>query len=159
VRAERRATIRHEPAEPSCRSRPRSPAEIEAVAETLRSGWLAPGPRARAFEEAFAAYCGAKHAIAVDSATAGMHLALVAMDISPGDEVITTPTTFCASVNVIIHAGATPVLADIRRDDYCIDPVAIERAITPRTRAILPVHHAGSACRMDEIAVLARAHN
>lgn len=134
-------------------------AEIEAVAETLRSGWLAPGPRARAFEEAFAAYCGARHAVAVDSATAGMHLALVALDIGPGDEVITTPTTFCASVNVIIHAGATPVLADIRRDDYCIDPAAIERAITPRTRAILPVHHAGSACRMDEIAALAHAHN
>ena len=133
-------------------------AEIEAVAETLRSGWLAPGPRARSFEEAFAAYAGAKHAIALDSATAGMHLALITMGIGPGDEVITTPTTFAATVNVIIHAGATPVLADIDPDDYCIDPGAVECAITPRTKAIMPVHHAGSACRMDAIMALARTH-
>ena len=133
-------------------------AEIEAVAETLRSGWLAPGPRARAFEAAFASYTGAKQAVALDSATAGMHLALLAMGIGPGDEVITTPTTFAATVNVIIHTGATPVLADIDPDDYCIDPAAVERAITPRTKAIMPVHHAGSACRMDEILALARAH-
>ncbi len=133
-------------------------AEIEAVAETLRSGWLAPGPRVKAFEAAFQAYTGAKHAIALDSATAGMHLALVTMDIGPGDEVITTPTTFAATVNVIIHTGATPVLADIDVEDYCIDPAAIERAITPRTRAIMPVHHGGSACRMDAILTLARKH-
>ena len=136
-----------------------SDAEIDAVVETLRSGWLAPGPRARAFEADFAALTGAKHAIALDSATAGMHLALIASGIGPGDEVITTPTTFAATVNVIIHAGATPVLADIRIDDYCIDPEAIARAMTPRTRAIMPVHHGGSACRMDAILDLARAHN
>lgn len=135
-----------------------SEAEIEAVADVLRSGWLAPGPRVKAFEEEFAAFVGAKHAIAVDSATAGMHLALITMGIGAGDEVITTPTTFCASVNVIIHAGATPVLADIRLDDYCIDPEAIRRAITPRTKAILPVHHGGSAARMEEITVIAREH-
>lgn len=135
-----------------------SDAEVDAVVETLRSGWLAPGPRVRAFEEHFASFAGAKHAIALDSATAGMHLALVASGIGPGDEVITTPTTFAATVNVIIHAGATPVLADIRLDDYCIDPEAIERAITPRTRAIMPVHHGGSACRMDEITAIARRH-
>ena len=135
-----------------------SEAEIEAVADTLRSGWLAPGPRVKAFEEDFAAFTGAKHAIAVDSATAGMHLALITMEIGAGDEVITTPTTFCASVNVIIHAGATPVLADIRLDDYCIDPEAVRRAITPRTKAILPVHHGGSAARMEEITSIARAH-
>jgi dTDP-4-amino-4,6-dideoxygalactose transaminase len=134
-------------------------AEIEAVAETLRSGWLAPGPRVKAFEAASEAYTGAKHAIALDSATAGMHLALITMDIGPGDEVITTPTTFAATVNVIIHAGATPVLADIDIGDYCIDPAAIERAITPRTKAIMPVHHGGSACRMDEILALARKHD
>jgi dTDP-4-amino-4,6-dideoxygalactose transaminase len=134
-------------------------AEIEAVAETLRSGWLAPGPRARAFEESFAAFAGAKHAIALDSATAGMHLALIAMNIGLGDEVITTPTTFAATVNVIIHTGATPVLADIDPQDYCIDPAAIERAITSRTKAIMPVHHAGSACRIDAILDLARRHN
>jgi dTDP-4-amino-4,6-dideoxygalactose transaminase len=131
-------------------------AEIEAVAETLRSGWLAPGPRSRAFEAAFAEYTGAKHAIALDSATAGLHLALITADIGPGDEVITTPTTFVATTNVIIHAGATPVLADICGDDYCIDPAAIERAITRRTKAIIPVHHAGSACRMEEILAIAR---
>jgi len=133
-------------------------AEIEAVTDVLRSGWLAPGQRVRDFEAAFAAYCDAKHAIAVDSATAGMHLALVAMGIGRGDEVITSPTTFAATVNVIIHAGATPVLADIRDDDYCIDPAAIARAITPRTKAIMPVHHGGSACRMSEIVALARDH-
>jgi dTDP-4-amino-4,6-dideoxygalactose transaminase len=135
-----------------------SDVEIDAVVETLRSGWLAPGPRVKAFEAAFAAHTGAKRAIALDSATAGMHLALVARGIGPGDEVITTPTTFAATVNTIIHAGATPVLADIRIDDYCIDPEAIERAITPRTRAIMPVHHAGSACRMDEVLEIARRH-
>lgn len=134
-----------------------SDAEIDAVVETLRSGWLAPGPRVRAFEEDFARYAGAKHAVALDSATAGMHLALICAGIGPGDEVITTPTTFAATVNVIIHAGATPVLADIRSDDYCIDPSAIERAITPRTKAILPVHHGGSACQMREILALASA--
>ena len=135
-----------------------SEAEIDAVVEALKSGWLAPGPRVRAFEEDFAALAGTKHAIALDSATAGMHLALVAMGIGPGDEVITTPTTFAASVNVIIHAGATPVLADIRLDDYCLDPEAVSRAITPRTKAILPVHHAGSACRMEELLAIAKQH-
>ena len=136
-----------------------SDAEVDAVVETLRSGWLAPGPRVKAFEEDFASFVGTKHAIALDSATAGMHLALLAMGIGPGDEVITTPTTFCASVNVIIHAGATPVLADVRLDDYCLDPEAVERAITPRTKAILPVHHGGSAARMDELKAIARQHN
>ncbi|MDE3094397.1 MAG: DegT/DnrJ/EryC1/StrS family aminotransferase [Chloroflexota bacterium] len=135
-----------------------SDVEVDAVVETLRSGWLAPGRRVREFEAAFAAYTSARHAVALDSATAGLHLALVALGVGPGDEVITPPTTFAATVNVIIHAGATPVLADIRIDDYCIDPAAVERAITPRTRAIMPVHHAGSACRMDEIIALARAH-
>jgi|CXWL01.1.fsa_nt_gi dTDP-4-amino-4,6-dideoxygalactose transaminase len=136
-----------------------SEAEIDAVVDVLRSGWLAPGSRVRAFEEDFAALAGTKHAIALDSATAGMHLALIGLGIGPGDEVITTPTTFAASVNVIIHAGATPVLADVRLDDYCLDPEAIARAITPRTKAILPVHHGGSACRMDEIIAIARQHN
>ncbi|MDP9236600.1 MAG: DegT/DnrJ/EryC1/StrS family aminotransferase [Chloroflexota bacterium] len=135
-----------------------SDAEIDAVVECLRSGWLAPGPRVRAFEEDFAAYAGARHAVALDSATAGMHLALIASGIGPGDEVITTPTTFAATVNSIIHAGATPVLADIRMEDYCIDPAAIERAITARTRAIMPMHHGGSPCRMGEILSLARRH-
>jgi dTDP-4-amino-4,6-dideoxygalactose transaminase len=136
-----------------------SDAEIDAVVEVLRSGWLAPGPRVKAFEEEFASCVKTKHAIAVDSATAGMHLSLVALGIGAGDEVITTPMTFAASVNVIIHSGATPVLADIRLDDYCIDPEAIERAITPRTKAILPVHHGGSACRMAEMKAIAQRHD
>jgi dTDP-4-amino-4,6-dideoxygalactose transaminase len=136
-----------------------SDAEIHSVVETLRSGWLAPGPRVKEFEEDFARLAGTSHAIALDSATAGMHLALVALGIGPGDEVITTPTTFCASVNVIIHAGATPVLADIRVDDYCLDPVAVEGAITPRTKAILPVHHGGSAARMEELRSIAEKHD
>ncbi len=135
-----------------------SDAEVDAVVETLRSGWLAPGPRVKAFEADFAAWAGVKHAIALASATAGMHLALIASGIGPGDEVITTPTTFAATVNVIIHAGATPVLADIRLDDYCIDPEAIERAISPRTRAIMPVPPGASACRMDAILDIARRH-
>ena len=136
-----------------------SDVEVDAVVETLRSGWLAPGPRVRRFEEDFATSSGAKHAIALDSATAGMHLALIASGIGHGDEVITTPTTFAATVNVVIHAGATPVLGDIGIDDYCIDPAAIERAISPRTKAIMPVHHGGSACRMDAITEIARRHS
>ena len=136
-----------------------SDAEIESVTDVLRSGWLAPGPRVKQFETDFAAYTATKHAVALDSATAGMHLALVGYEIGAGDEVITSPTTFAATVNVIVHAGATPVLADIRIDDYCIDPKAIERAITPRTKAIMPVHHGGSACRMREIMEIARRHN
>ncbi len=130
--------------------------EIGAVTEVLRSGWLAPGPRVRAFEAEFAAWTGAKHAVALDSATAGMHLALVALGIGPGDEVITTPTTFAATVNVIVHTGATPVLADIGIDDFCIDAAAVEGALTPRTKALMPVHHGGSACRMPELLALAR---
>jgi dTDP-4-amino-4,6-dideoxygalactose transaminase len=135
-----------------------SEAEIDAVADCLRSGWLAPGPRVRAFEEDFAAYADARHAVALDSATAGMHLALIASGIGAGDEVITTPTTFAATVNTIIHAGATPVLADIQMDGYCVDPAAVERAITRRTRAIMPMHHGGSPCDMEAIMSLAKRH-
>jgi dTDP-4-amino-4,6-dideoxygalactose transaminase len=135
-----------------------SDAEVDAVTDVLRSGWLAPGPRARAFEADFAAHTGARHAVAVDSATAGLHLALLTLGVGPGDEVITTPLTFAASVNVIIHCGATPVLADIDASDYCIDPAAVEHAVTPRTKAVMPVHHGGAACRMDEIVDIARRH-
>jgi dTDP-4-amino-4,6-dideoxygalactose transaminase len=135
-----------------------SDAEIEAVSDVLRSGWLAPGPRVRAFEADFAAYAGVRHAIAIDSATAGMHLALLALGVGPGDEVITTPMTFAATVNVIIHCGATPVLADIGAGDLCVDPAAVERAVTPRTKAILPVHHGGAACDMPALLAIARRH-
>ena len=97
--------------------------------------------------------------IGVNSCTAGLHLALLAAGIGPGDEVITSPLTFAATANVIVHVGATPVLADIRYDDLNIDPEQIERRITPRTKAIMPVHYAGQACRMDEILDIAKRHN
>ncbi len=131
--------------------------EIDEVAATLRSGWLTTGPRTEQFEREFAAYVGAPHALAVNSATAGLHLALVALGIGPGDEVITTPNTFCATVNTILHTGATPILADVGEDGN-IDPASIATLITPRTRALLPVHIAGYPCRMEEIWRLARRH-
>lgn len=130
--------------------------DVAAVAETLRSGWLTSAGNVRALEEGLAAYCGAKHVNAVNSATAAMHLALVAWDIGPGDEVITTPYTFSSTATVVVHTGATPVFVDVRESDFNIDPAAIERAITPRTRVILPVHFAGEPCRMDEIMDIAR---
>ena len=130
--------------------------EIEAVVETLRSGWLTGGPKVREFEEAFARVVGARHAVALSSCTAGLHLALLAAGVGPGDEVITTPLTFAATVNVILHVGATPVLADISPADYNIDPEQVAAKVTPRTKAILPVHYAGQPCRMDELLALAR---
>ena len=132
--------------------------EIGEVVDTLRSGWLTTGPRTAKFEAEFKAYLGCRHALAVNSATAGMHLALAAADIGPGDEVITTPLTFCATVNVILHVGATPVLADVKADGN-IDPASIARRITDRTKAIIPVHLAGKPCDMEAIWKLARAHN
>src|SRR3989304_2442619 len=132
--------------------------EIDEVVETLRSGWLATGPRCKRFEERFREYAGASHAVAVSSCTAGMPRALAAASIGPGDEVITTPLTFCSTVNVIVHRGATPVLADVCLDDYNIDPEEVERRITPRTRALMPVHSAGQPCRMDELLDIARRH-
>jgi len=132
--------------------------EIQEVVATLRSGWLTSGERTARFERDFAAYTGARHALAVNSCTAGLHLALAALGVGPGDEVITTPLTFCATINTILHVGATPVLADIGPDGN-IDPDAIAARITPRTRAIVPVHFAGYACDMDRIWRLAREHN
>jgi len=131
--------------------------EIDEVTATLRSGWLTTGPRTKQFEEEFAAYCGAPHALAVNSCTAGLHLALAALGVGPGDEVITSPMTFCSTVHVITHTGATPVLADIGEDGN-IDPRSIEERITPRTRVLIPVHLAGLPCRMEEIWALAQRH-
>ena len=131
--------------------------EIEEVADTLRSGWITTGPKTARFEADFARYLGCRHTLAVNSATAGMHLALAGLDIGPGDEVITTPLTFCATANVIIQVGATPVLADVAADGN-IDPASIGERITPRTKAILPVHLAGKPCDMDAIWALAERH-
>lgn len=132
--------------------------EIAAVVETMRSGWLTMGPKTHEFERAFADRIGATHAIAVNSATAALHLALEAIGLQPGDEVITTPYTFAATAAVIRYFDARPVLVDVRPDDLNIDPERIEDAITGRTRAIMPVHIAGQPCAMDEIMDLASRH-
>ncbi len=132
--------------------------EIAEVADTLRSGWLTMGPKTLRFEEAFAAYVGARHAVAVSSATAGLHLAVDALDLAPGDEVITSPYTFTATAAVVLHAGARPVFADVLADTLTIDPAEVARRITPRTRAILPVHMAGLPCAMDELLAIADRH-
>ena len=134
-------------------------AEIDEVVDSLRSGWLVTGPKVARFEGLFQQYTGAKYARAVNSCTAALHLSLLVAGIKPGDEVITTPMTFCATVNTIIHSGATPVLVDCDRDTMLIDPQCIEDAITPRTRAILPVHLCGRACEMDAIMDIAARHN
>ena len=131
--------------------------EIDEVTAALLSGWLTTGPRTKRFEAAFADYIGAPFAVAVNSATAGLHLCLAAIGIGPGDEVITTPLTFCSTANVVIHLGATPVLADVD-DDFNIDPEALRAKITPRTKAIIPVHFAGQPCAMDELLAIAHEH-
>lgn len=131
--------------------------EIDEVVATLQSGWLTTGPRTARFESDFRSYVAASHALAVNSCTAGLHVALAALHLGPGDEVITTPLTFCATVNTILQVGATPVLADIG-DDCNIDPESIRCKLTGRTRAIVPVHFAGLPCRMEEIWAMAKEH-
>ena len=133
--------------------------DIEAVTTSLRSGWLTTGPNVKELERELAEYCGAAHVNAVNSATAALHLALRAWDIGPGDEVITPVYTFSATANVVIHTGATPVLVDVRDSDANIDPEAIERAITPRTKVIIPVDFAGEPCQMDAILDIAERHS
>ena len=128
--------------------------EVAAVAETLRSGWLTTGPRAALLEERCAAYLEAEHVLALSSGTAAMHLALLALDVGPGDEVITSPITWPATANVIEHCGATPVFCDVRDTDLNLDPALIPAALTERTKAILPVHLAGQACDLDPIHAL-----
>jgi dTDP-4-amino-4,6-dideoxygalactose transaminase len=125
--------------------------EIAAVAETIRSGWLTTGPKAAELERRFAAYVGAAHALAVSSGTAAMHLALVALGIGPGDEVITTPITWPATANVIVHTGATPVFADVRDSDLNIDPARVAEVVSPRTKAIMPVHLFGQPADLNPL--------
>lgn len=129
--------------------------EIEEVISCLQSGWIGTGPRVAQFEEAFRHYKKAPNSVAVSSCTAALHLSMIAAGIKPGDEVITTPMTFCATVNAIIHAGGVPVLADIDPVTFNIDPREVEKKITPRTKAILPVHFAGRPCDMDSLSDLA----
>lgn len=134
-------------------------AEIQEVVDSLKSGWLTTGIKARQFEKDFADFLGGNiETIAVNSATAGLHLALEALGIGPGDEVITTPYTFTATAEVIRYLGAHPVFVDIDEHTYNIDPIQIEKAITKRTKAIIPVHFAGLPCEMESILGIARKH-
>jgi dTDP-4-amino-4,6-dideoxygalactose transaminase len=134
-------------------------AEIEAVVETLRSGWITTGPRTAEFERRFAAYTDSAHAIGLSSATAALHLALLAAGVGPGDEVIVPVFTFAACAHVVVHLGATPVFVDSSPDDLNLDPAAVERAVTPRTRALMVVHYAGQPARMDDLLAIASKHN
>jgi len=130
--------------------------EIAEVVDSMRTGWLGTGPKVQRFEQAMGAYKGVPHAMALNSCTAALHLSILAAGIGEGDEVITTPMTFCATVNAILHAGAKPVLVDIEPDTLNIDASRIEEKITNRTKAILPVHFAGRSCDMDRILEIAR---
>jgi dTDP-4-amino-4,6-dideoxygalactose transaminase len=135
-------------------------AEIDAVVETLRSGWMTTGPKTKEFEKAFAEFLGdGVDALAVNSATAGLHLALEAIGVGQGDDIITTTHTFTATAEVIRYMGAHPIFVDIDPATFCIDPARIEAAITPRTKAIIPVHYGGMACDMDAIQTVARKHS
>ncbi|MBA2352072.1 MAG: aminotransferase class I/II-fold pyridoxal phosphate-dependent enzyme, partial [Burkholderiales bacterium] len=131
--------------------------EIAEVVDSLRSGWITTGPKVKRFEEEFARYIGCRHAIAVNSCTAALHIALTALEIGPGDEVIVPTMTFCSSANVVVHAGARPVLVDIGEDSN-VRPDTIERAITPKTKAIILVHYSGQACDLTGIYDVARRH-
>ena len=132
---------------------------IESVAESIRCGWVAMGPKVVQFEKSISEYVGSKYAISMNSATAGLHSSVMAMGIGQGDEVITTPMTFASTVNAIILAGAKPVLVDIDRHSLNIDVNKIEQAVTPRTKAIIPVHFAGLPCDMEVIEEIAQKHN
>ncbi|HXX44010.1 MAG TPA: DegT/DnrJ/EryC1/StrS aminotransferase family protein [Candidatus Acidoferrales bacterium] len=128
--------------------------EIAEVVDSLRSGWITTGKKVQLFERAFADYLAATHAIAVSSCTAGLQIALAALGIGPGDEVVIPTLTFCSTANVVVQLGARPVLVDVR-DDFNIDPESVEAAITPRTRAIIPVHYGGQPCDLHAIYALA----
>jgi dTDP-4-amino-4,6-dideoxygalactose transaminase len=133
--------------------------EIDEVLACMNSAWLGTGPKVAEFEKRVAAYKGVPHALALNSCTAGLHLACLILGLQPGDEVITTPMTFCASVNAIVHAGATPVLADVDPETMNLDPAKVRAKITPRTKALLPVHFAGRPCDMDALMAIAREHD
>jgi dTDP-4-amino-4,6-dideoxygalactose transaminase len=132
--------------------------EVEEVAHTLRSGWITTGPKTRLFESAFRSLVEAPDSVGLNSCTAGLHLGLLTLGVQPGDEVITTPLTFCACANVIEHLGATPRFVDVEPDTLNLDPSAVEAAVTPRTRAILAVHYAGHPVDLDSINDIASRH-
>ncbi|OGL40757.1 MAG: UDP-4-amino-4,6-dideoxy-N-acetyl-beta-L-altrosamine transaminase [Candidatus Schekmanbacteria bacterium GWA2_38_11] len=133
--------------------------EISEVVDSLRSGWITTGPKVIRFEEDFKNYIGCSHAVAVNSGTAGLHISLMATEISDGDEVITSPMTFAATVNTIVIQRAKPVFADINPETLNINPDFIEQKITPKTKAIIPVHFAGQPCDLDRITAIAKKHN
>jgi dTDP-4-amino-4,6-dideoxygalactose transaminase len=133
--------------------------EIAEVVDTLRSDWITRGPKTKRFEEDFARFIGAPGALGLNSWTSAGHTMLVTAGIGPGDEVVTTPMTFCASVNIIEHVGAKPVLVDVEPDTLNIDPTKLEAAITPRTKMIIPVHFAGHPVDLDPISDVAKKHN
>lgn len=133
--------------------------EVNAVVETLRSSWITTGPKTKEFEKKFAEKFGAPAALAVNSCTAALHTALVGLGIGPGDEVITTPMTFCSTVNVIEQVGARPVLVDVEPDTLNIDPDKVEDAVTTKTKAIMPVHYSGHPVDLDAIYDIAERHN
>lgn len=133
--------------------------EIEEVIKTLKSGWLGTGPKVHQFEEMFKEYKSSRFAMALNSCTAALHLSMLAIGIKPGDEVIVPTMTFAATANAVIHAGGKPVFADCEKGTMNIDPLDIERKITSKTKAIVPVHFAGRACNMDAIMDIAKRHN
>ncbi len=133
--------------------------EIKEVVDSLKSNWITTGPKMRLFEEHFKKFIGSKYAIAVNSGTAALHVSTSSIDIKPGDEVITTPLTFVASANCVVYRGGTPIFADIKKNTYNIDPNEIKKKITPKTKAIIPVHFAGQPCDMDEICEIAQEND
>ena len=133
--------------------------EIDEVINCLRTGWLGTGPKVKLFEEQFSQHQNSRYAVGLNSCTAALHLSMLALEIGPGDEVITTPLTFCATINSIIHAGATPVLADVDPVSMNIDPASIQEKITEKTKCILPVHFAGRSCDMDSIMKITKEKN
>lgn len=132
--------------------------EIEEIVDSLRSGWLGTGPKVQKFEQMFRAYKGVRYALAVNSCTAALHLAMLCIGIELGDEVIVPAMTFASTANAVIHAGGTPVFVDCQRETMNLDPEDFERKITPRTKAVIPVHFAGRSCDMDSIMDIASSH-
>jgi len=133
--------------------------EIDEVVKCLKSGWIGTGPRVNKFENRFKEYIGSKFALALNSCTAALHLAMTVSGVSQGDEVITTPMTFAATANAILHTGARPIFVDVEKETMNIDTNLIEKAITSKTKAILPVHFAGRPCKMDQIMKIAQKNN